>query len=115
MDLELIKRLAATTKCKSLQHFLYKDFSCISKDYAGAGPSQLHDLVTLASSQRARRGMLCPVRCLSTQFALAAAQGQTRQEPGLQWGQNGLHMRTWQATSFDRSISGENSLRAQGG
>ena len=38
VDLELIKRLAATTKSKSLQQFLYKDFSCISKDYAGAGP-----------------------------------------------------------------------------
>ena len=36
VDLELIKRLAATTKAKSLQHFLYKDFSCISKDFAGA-------------------------------------------------------------------------------
>lgn len=36
VDLELIKRLAATTKCKSLQQFLYKDFSCISKDFASA-------------------------------------------------------------------------------
>ncbi|CAK0734996.1 hypothetical protein CVIRNUC_000513 [Coccomyxa viridis] len=35
VDLELIKRLAATTKAKSLQQFLYKDFSCISKDFAG--------------------------------------------------------------------------------
>lgn len=35
VDLELIKRLAVTTKAKSLQQFLYKDFSCISKDFAG--------------------------------------------------------------------------------
>ena len=39
VDLELIKRLAATTKCKSLQQFLYKEFSCISKDFAGADPA----------------------------------------------------------------------------
>jgi len=39
VDLELIKRLAATTKCTSLQQFLYKDFSCISKDFAGADPA----------------------------------------------------------------------------
>ena len=38
VDLELIKRLAATTKCKSLQQFLYKEFSCISKEYAGDPP-----------------------------------------------------------------------------
>ena len=46
VDLELIKRLAATTKCKSLQQFLYKDFSCISKDFAGADPALGLSLLT---------------------------------------------------------------------
>ena len=35
VDLELIKRLLATTKCKALQQFLAKEFSSISKEYAG--------------------------------------------------------------------------------
>ena len=35
VDLELIKRLLATTKCKTLQQFLAREFSSISKDYAG--------------------------------------------------------------------------------
>jgi DNA topoisomerase VI subunit B len=35
VDLELIKRLIASTKCSTLQQFLYKEFSCISKDHAG--------------------------------------------------------------------------------
>ncbi|KAK9916719.1 hypothetical protein WJX75_006211 [Coccomyxa subellipsoidea] len=35
VDLELIKRLIAITKCTTLRHFLFKDFSSISKDYAG--------------------------------------------------------------------------------
>ena len=36
VDLELIKRLAATTRAKTLLQFLCRDFSCISKDFAGA-------------------------------------------------------------------------------
>lgn len=35
VDLELVKRLAANTTTHSLQSFLCKDFSCISKEYAG--------------------------------------------------------------------------------
>ena len=35
VDLELIKRLLATTKCKTLQQFLAREFSSISKEYAG--------------------------------------------------------------------------------
>ena len=53
VDLELIKRLAATTRSKSLQQFLYKDFSCISKDYAGAGPSPWQLLQRQAEAPRA--------------------------------------------------------------
>ena len=51
VDLELIKRLAATTKCKSLQQFLYKDFSCISKDFAGADPALDQSLFTASGDQ----------------------------------------------------------------
>ncbi|EIE26704.1 hypothetical protein COCSUDRAFT_11853 [Coccomyxa subellipsoidea C-169] len=40
VDLELIKRLIAVTKCSTLRQFLYKDFSSISKDYAGMPPHQ---------------------------------------------------------------------------
>ena len=36
VDLELVKRLVATTKCSSLQKFLVSEFSAISKDLAGA-------------------------------------------------------------------------------
>ena len=35
VDLELVKRLAASTTASTLQNFLYKEFSCISKEYAG--------------------------------------------------------------------------------
>ena len=35
VDLELIKRLAATTKAQTLQAFLIREFSCISKEHAG--------------------------------------------------------------------------------
>jgi len=35
VDLELVKRLAATTATSNLQSFLFKEFSCISKEYAG--------------------------------------------------------------------------------
>ena len=35
VDLELIKRLLATTRCKTLQQFLAREFSSISKEYAG--------------------------------------------------------------------------------
>ena len=35
VDLELVKRLATTTKASSLQAFLVKEFWGISKDYAG--------------------------------------------------------------------------------
>ena len=35
VDLELIKRLAATTKAKTLTAFLCREFACISKDLAG--------------------------------------------------------------------------------
>ncbi len=38
VDLELIKRLAATTKAATLQAFLCREFSCISKEHAGARP-----------------------------------------------------------------------------
>lgn len=38
VDLELVKRLAATTTTSNLKSFLYKEFSCISKDYAGHPP-----------------------------------------------------------------------------
>ena len=51
VDLELIKRLAATTKCKSLQQFLYKEFSCISKDFAGANPALDLSLFTALGDQ----------------------------------------------------------------
>ena len=40
VDLELIKRLIAITKCTTLRQFLFKEFSSISKDYAGT-PSRL--------------------------------------------------------------------------
>ena len=36
VDLELVKRLITTTKTSTLQSFLCKEFSNISKDYAGA-------------------------------------------------------------------------------
>lgn len=35
VDLELVKRLVASTTTSNLQSFLYKEFSCISKEYAG--------------------------------------------------------------------------------
>lgn len=35
VDLELVKRLVLSTKANTLQGFLYKEFACISKDYAG--------------------------------------------------------------------------------
>lgn len=35
VDLELIKRLAASTACTSLTAFLAKEFDCISRDLAG--------------------------------------------------------------------------------
>ena len=38
VDLELIKQLITTTSCHSLQRFLAKEFSCISKEYAGQLP-----------------------------------------------------------------------------
>lgn len=38
VDLELIKRLVATTKAGNLQKFLTNDFSAISKDLAGVWP-----------------------------------------------------------------------------
>ena len=41
VDLELIKRLLATTKCKTLQQFLAREFSSISKDYAGVVSSPM--------------------------------------------------------------------------
>ena len=44
VDLELIKRLIAITKCTTLRQFLFKDFSSISKDYAGK-PSNLPDKI----------------------------------------------------------------------
>lgn len=38
VDLELIKRLIAVTKCTTLRQFLFREFSSISKDYAGDRP-----------------------------------------------------------------------------
>ena len=35
VDLELVKRLVATTKCSSLQRFLSQEFSSIDRDLAG--------------------------------------------------------------------------------
>jgi len=35
MDLELVKRLAVTTKCNTLVQFLVKEFSCIPRALAG--------------------------------------------------------------------------------
>lgn len=35
VDLELVKRLVVSTATSNLQTFLYKEFSCISKEYAG--------------------------------------------------------------------------------
>ena len=35
VDLELVKRLITTTKTSTLKAFLSKEFSSISKDYAG--------------------------------------------------------------------------------
>lgn len=46
VDLELIKRLVTITKCGTLQQFLCKEFSNISKEYAG-------------------RNTRCPVTCSS--------------------------------------------------
>ena len=36
VDLELVKRLILTTSAPTLQKFLAKEFSCITKDLAGA-------------------------------------------------------------------------------
>jgi hypothetical protein len=38
VDLELVKRLVTTTKASTLKAFLSKEFSNISKDYAGTPP-----------------------------------------------------------------------------
>ena len=38
VDLELVKRLIATTGSGTLQKFLAREFSCITKDLAGARP-----------------------------------------------------------------------------
>ena len=35
VDLELVKRLVVSTTTSNLQSFLCKEFSCISKEYAG--------------------------------------------------------------------------------
>lgn len=40
VDLELVKRLVLSTKYNNLQGFLYKEFACISKDYAGLSHSK---------------------------------------------------------------------------
>ena len=50
VDLELVKRLVLSTKYSNLQSFLYKEFACISKDYAGLSNSN--------------EGVLCAVQLL---------------------------------------------------
>lgn len=42
VDLELVKRLVATTKAKTLQAFLSSEFCNISREHAGALPNPCH-------------------------------------------------------------------------
>lgn len=49
VDLELIKRLLETTRCKTLQQFLAKEFSSISKDYAGGHALSTTSVLLLAT------------------------------------------------------------------
>ena len=54
VDLELVKRLVASTKCISLQKFLVNEFSAISKDLAGS----------LSDMQASRLDQLAKARCM---------------------------------------------------
>ena len=40
VDLELVKRLIATTKCSTLQKFLATEFTSVSRDLAGGGATR---------------------------------------------------------------------------
>ena len=52
VDLELVKRLAASTKCSTMLRFLCQEFSCIDKDLAGASAVFAAPQATATSATR---------------------------------------------------------------
>lgn len=79
VDLELIKRLVTITKCSTLQQFLCKEFSNISKEYAGPSSPSPAPLCCHVSTSPA------PLCCHVPQCCLHRRSEAGRPSLGLAW------------------------------